>query len=174
MVIKTLKSIGCSFLDANQIALESVVRTEEGFSLPYGFVQSPMLASLCLDKSRAGLFLRELQRDVALSVFVDDVIISHPNDVDKLERASMNLLAVFRASGFPVSEEKCEICKDAITSFNIRVSHANLEVTRERMDQFEADIRLNVGNEPVTTGIINYVRSINIQQAEQLSQLLVR
>ena len=56
-IIKSLKKIGFSFEDANEAAAHSVVRTEEGFSLPYGFTQSTALASLCLDQSPCGKFL---------------------------------------------------------------------------------------------------------------------
>ncbi len=174
MIIKALKSVGFSFLDANSIAYESVVHDGDGFSLPYGFVQSPILASLCLDKSTAGNFLRKLQRDVTLSVFVDDIILSHGNALEKLSLASHQLTTAFAGSGFPVSEAKCEICKERITSFNIHVSHLHLEVTGERMEQFDSDLRLNRENTEVTTGIINYVRSVNALQGAQLAEVLAK
>lgn len=173
MIIKALKSIGFSFLDANQIAQETVVWTEEGLSLPYGFVQSPIIASLCLDKSHAGIFLRRLPRDLTLSVYVDDIILSHSQDARRLEASSRNLLSVFSDSGFPISEEKCEICRTEITSFNIRVSRGALEITPERMEQFEINIKSNYGNDRVVAGIINYVKSVNPSQADQLSKSLV-
>ena len=46
--------------------------------VPYGFVQSPIVASVCLRYSALGKYLQSLQKrdDLALSVYVDDIIIS--------------------------------------------------------------------------------------------------
>jgi hypothetical protein len=57
------------------MASESVVKRPalDGFVLPYGFVQSPILASLALDKSKLGKLLRKLngRTDITVSVYVD-------------------------------------------------------------------------------------------------------
>ncbi|MGH7455587.1 MAG: reverse transcriptase domain-containing protein, partial [bacterium] len=48
------------------------------YALPYGFVQSPVLATLVLSRSVLGCYLRAIQSDVTLSVYMDDIAISSP------------------------------------------------------------------------------------------------
>ena len=52
---------------------------EKRYMLPYGFVQSPILASLALGESRLGKRLCTIAElpQTAVSVYVDDIIVSN-------------------------------------------------------------------------------------------------
>ena len=63
---RCLKRVGFSFRDAEEFAVASTVcvdATSRRFSLPYGFAQSPLLASLALDQSELGNCLRRLHSE---------------------------------------------------------------------------------------------------------------
>ena len=49
---------------------------EPRYALPYGFVQSPILATLVLTRSGVGAFLRGLPENVTASVYMDDIALS--------------------------------------------------------------------------------------------------
>lgn len=67
--------------EARRIARESTVKhptDPKRYILPFGFVQSPIIASICLFKSSLGKHLNKLPftKDVVVSVYMDDIIIS--------------------------------------------------------------------------------------------------
>jgi hypothetical protein len=49
------------------------------YSLPYGFIQSPILASIVLAQSPLGACLTEIAERVLVSVYMDDIAISGNN-----------------------------------------------------------------------------------------------
>lgn len=75
---RALRQVGFSHADALDFARRSTVEKTKGrsnFSLPYGFVQSTFLASLVLDKSGLGRYLRDLVASgTRVSVYVDDIL----------------------------------------------------------------------------------------------------
>jgi hypothetical protein len=76
-VTRNLKKILGSYKLARQIAVESVVRlpnsSEKTFILPFGFVQSAIIASLCLRNSALGNYLEDLScNGFSVSVYMDD------------------------------------------------------------------------------------------------------
>jgi hypothetical protein len=159
-----------SYPDAREMASESVVKRPglEGFVLPYGFVQSPVLASLALGKSRLGTFLRKLydRVDLRVSVYVDDIIISGDNK-EILGEVGEQLVDVASKALFPIGAGKREGPAEEVTVFNIRISHAALRITDERM----AALRLNYQStmsEYSKAGILGYVNSINPWQSGTL------
>jgi hypothetical protein len=78
---------------------------EPSYSLPYGFVQSPILATLVFSRSVLGEFLRESQREITLSVYMDDIAISSPaNDV--LQKVFEELKTKIQEANFPINLEK--------------------------------------------------------------------
>jgi hypothetical protein len=89
-------------VEARRMAAESTVvhPTLGGAILPFGFVQSPILASLCLSKSALGRCLREAPRrfGVKVSVYVDDIILSS-NDESRLTEAIQNVESAANRSG---------------------------------------------------------------------------
>lgn len=173
-IIKSLKRIGFSFDDANEAAAHSVVKTEDGFSLPYGFTQSPVLASLCLDKSQCGAFLRKIPKEFRISVYVDDIILSHASDRVALLALSNELVECFRSCGFPVSEDKMILAETQIVSFNIRLSNGEQVIVPDRMQEFYNKIALNFENSNVLNGIEGYVRTVNSDQADDVAAAIAR
>jgi hypothetical protein len=78
-ICRALPHIGIDRRKAWEIAQQSTVEKMPGsFSLPYGFVQSPVLASLALDRSGLGRRIAVLARSnqVRLSCYVDDLVLS--------------------------------------------------------------------------------------------------
>lgn len=173
-IIKSLKRIGFSFDDANDAAAHSVVKTESGFSLPYGFTQSAALASLCLDMSPCGAFLRNVPKEFRISVYVDDIILSHASDRGALLALSNEFVECFRSSGFPVSENKMTLADTEIVAFNIRLKRGQLNIIPDRMQEFYNTIALNPSNDCVLNGIEGYVRTVNSDQADDVWSAIVR
>lgn len=148
------------------MASESVARrppTSE-FVLPFGFVQSPVLASLALDLSKLGSFLRKASANVALdvSLYMDDLVISS-DDEELLADVAANLDAVAVAAKFPLSASKRQGPGRCVTAFNIELSHKSMAITSARMTEFQE--AFDVGNDATKGGIYGYVASVNSGQA---------
>jgi len=171
-ILRSLIKHGFSFEDANFAASHSVVKSPDGYHLPYGFTQSPILASLVLHSSRAGKFLRRIDKDVAVSVYVDDIILSHHDDPKKLDETSRQLVEQFGLSGFPISEEKLQVCEPRITSFNVEIGYRHSVITDDRMSHFDEQIRENIDNPFSTEGIQRYVAAINDQQGREIGEMI--
>lgn len=160
-----------SYPAARQMALDSTVRhpTVSGrWVLPYGFVQSPILASLALSKSRLGLALDGLHkaRGINVSVYVDDIIVSC-DDREKLQQACEVLVAAAQKSGLAFNAAKCQGPAPVITAFNIELTHASLAIVAERLAQFAAELAATPSAQR-TQGIVGYVKSVNVAQAAAL------
>lgn len=160
-----------SYQDSRRMALDSTVRhpTEEGrWILPYGFVQSPILASLALSKSRLGAALEKLhkKRAFAVSVYVDDIILSH-DQMEVLATESGLLVAAAEKSRFDFNPEKSEGPSESITAFNIQLAHENLEILAARMERFSAQLAGDI-TEQQRRGIVGYVNSVNEVQGKSL------
>jgi len=108
------------------------------FSLPYGFVQSPILASLVLAKSEVGEFLRSLPATVSASVYMDDISLSS-NCKDDLENAFKSTIDVLNADGFECSSHKLREPAPVIDIFNCDLSHQRATVREERIAAFYAE-----------------------------------
>jgi hypothetical protein len=88
--------------------------------LPYGFVQSPILASLSLACSRLGTYLAALSKvdGVAVSVYVDDIVVSS-NCISSLTECLTKLTGVAEKSGFLLNDAKVQGPAMSIIVFNI-------------------------------------------------------
>jgi hypothetical protein len=140
---------------------------QRDFSLPYGFIQSPVLASLALDRSSLGQVMKTIARSnhTRLNCYVDDIILSGIEE-EAVEDSRFALVAAAQRSGFVLNEAKSQRPSSAITAFKIVLSNGGLSVTEERMCEFE-DAILSKG--PATVGaIIAYIRLINRAQADRL------
>lgn len=102
--------------------------------LPFGYVQSPINASLCLAQSGLGKCLRELDQ-VTVRVYVDDIILS-PNDEDALSRAVAAVEAAALRARLPLHLEKKVGPALEITAYNIVISHYALSIRLERLQEF--------------------------------------
>ncbi len=126
-VARSLRAIGFNPKRAFDIAMGSVVVENGRKVLPYGFRQSPVLATVAFeDLAEAGLLV---------SVYVDDVLISGEFK-DVLEEASETILKAAHLSGFPLSAEKCAIAAASVDSFNCHIEKSKISVLEERMERF--------------------------------------
>lgn len=167
---RALRSIGIGHPRAWYIAQESTVeksRRKRDFSLPYGFVQSPILASLALDRSALGRRMKVLARSnhIRLSCYVDDVILSGVEE-EAVESGHMMLIEAARSSGFIINPIKSQLPGPEITAFNVVLSNGEMAITAGRMHQFESDLLHSTPS--IAAAIIAYVGSVNRLQADRL------
>lgn len=105
------------------------------YAVPYGFVQSPILASLVIATSELGQHLLKLPISVNVAVYVDDISLSS-NDVDDLQQAYDMTLVALAKDGFAVSVDKLRCPSPAIDIFNCDLSHGEARVKHERANAF--------------------------------------
>jgi hypothetical protein len=162
----------CTYANARQYAIESTVRDpdskEAKYILPFGFVQSPILASLCLRKSALGGYLSSLskQPNIVCNVYMDDILISG-NDSKKLEDIGGQLEIDASRSRFPLSKTKREGPSESVTAFNVTITQGVLNITQTRMTEFETAFRES-NNENQRNGILRYIESVNPSQSASL------
>ena len=136
------------------------------FSLPFGFVQSPIVASVVLAKSALGTTIRKLQQQgVNVTVYVDDIVVSSSSKTI-VNDAVFTLEEGANTSGFAFNPDKTQPPRRKVTSFNIEFGSGTMKVLNERMLEFENAIR--TGNSDVIKGILGYVNSVNALQGIQL------
>lgn len=136
--------------------------------LPFGFVQSPILASLCLYKSALGNFLDGLWDafGVVVTVYVDDLILSC-NDQTALRDVITEIKRKADRSGFMFNPDKEAGPDQMVTAFNVRLSHQSLEIEPHRFAEIVEAFR-ETDSERVRDGIRGYVNSVNPSQATLL------
>lgn len=173
-VTRCLKKF-CSYQDARDIAIASTVRlpesVEKKYILPFGFVQSPVIASLCLQQSRLGKYLNELynQNGISVSVYMDDIIISGNNSRD-LQVILEKTKNISERSKFTLNPDKEEGPSKRITAFNIELSHQLLRISDSRFESFCIDYAMTE-NENKRNGILGYILSVNQEQANKISEI---
>lgn len=155
---------------AREIAEQSTVQCPNSNNkkhiLPFGFVQSPILASLCLHKSRLGAYLENLNMDsnFAVSVYMDDIVISSDCESD-LQKILSDLLSIAEHSHFQLNKDKTELSSRIIV-FNVELSFNRLKINNKRIEKFVYDY-IN-GNQFQKDGILGYIFSINPKQLDRL------
>lgn len=167
---RALKAIGLPHEEAWEMACDSTVDKappKRQFSLPFGFVQSPIVASVVLAQSALGRAIRELVTDgLTVTVYVDDITISGP-DRSVVESALTRLEAGAELSGFAFNPAKTQPPNAKVKSFNIHFGSGGMEISEQRMAQFEA--ALHDANEHRIGGILGYVATVNPSQADKLA-----
>lgn len=154
---------------AREFARDSVIRlvsdVDSQYILPFGFVQSPIIASVCLDQSALGRVLHELasKPDITISVYVDDIILSG-NEEYRLQQKFESIKAAADRSGWKVSASKTQPPSEQILLFNIHLSRRNLIISPKRMGLF-VDAYHQATSTHQKEGILRYIRSINPAQA---------
>lgn len=157
---------------AREIAIESTVRSPvpnaNKYILPFGFVQSPIIASICLSKSALGKYLRTLSKnsDFVVSVYMDDIIIS-ANTRNLLLDALSDIKTKSDRSGFPLNDDKEEGPDSSVTAFNVKLSHEYLEITENKFSALR-DKLLASENKFQKQGILSYIFSVNVEQGRTL------
>ena len=113
-----------------------------GYVLPYGFVQSPILATLVLMESGVGALLRQLDAEgvVTVSVYMDDITLSS-DDLGSLEAAFEALSQSLTGANFEVSLDKVRAPAPVMDVFNCDLQQGKTNVQAERIERFEAEPR---------------------------------
>jgi reverse transcriptase-like protein len=138
-IYRALRCIGIDRRKAWEIAQQSTVeKTPGSFSLPYGFVQSPILASLALDRSALGRGIATLARSnhVQLSCYMDDVVLSGLEEC-AVENGRLALIDAAHLSSFVIHPTKSQLPGPQITVFNIVLSNGKMALAADRMAKFE-------------------------------------
>lgn len=165
-VHRALKRIRVPQEEAVEITRVSTVErvTKPGtFALPFGFVQSMVLASVALDLSAVGKLLRTGHRyGVRVSVYVDDILLSAAQ-ADQLDEFIADLMQAGAASGYQFNAAKMSPPSEMAEAFNIVVSNGDLHVNVLRMAEFEEVVR--DGAPETAAAVIRYVSSVNRSQA---------
>lgn len=172
-VHRALRRIGFPQAEAFEMASDSTVEEDVGsrrFSLPFGYVQSPLLASIALERSALGAAIRTVRKSgVLLSVYVDDITISADTE-DEVIAALATLHSGAELAGFQFNDDKKQGPSQTIEGFNIKFGSHVLRITDCRMAEFERAI-LN-GTPARIEGIIGYVDSVNSAQSRALINLI--
>jgi len=110
---------------------------EPRYVLPYGFVQSPILATLVLMRSPVGTTLRALPEGVTPSVYMDDIALSS-DDETLLASAYADVRRALADGNFAINETKARAPAEAIELFNCNLSQGFASVLEVRRDEFFA------------------------------------
>jgi hypothetical protein len=175
-VHRSLRGIGFKQRHAYDAALRSTVsKATSGsiapYSLPFGFVQSPMLATLALMSSALGGAIAALHAAgvVTVSVYMDDIILSGRCVAD-LAAAKESLEAVATVAGFTFNSKKGSGPAPFVTVFNLDIQHNHMELTPDRFARFTSDI-LTYRDKSITGGILSYVSVVDVAQTAALAAL---
>ena len=155
-VVRTLRDAGVPF--PAKFGKWSCVKNpfaDPTYALPYGFVQSPILATLVMMKSGFGEFLRGIPGSFCVSVYVDDITISS-NDLSSLEETYSASVSRLESSGFVVNASKSRTPSEAVELFNCHMSQGVTKVTGERIQKFYSVPR----SDDSTTGFERYRSSV--------------
>jgi hypothetical protein len=106
-----------------------------GYVVPYGFVQSPILATLILAESPIGEYLRNLPHSITPSVYMDDLCLSG-TDKDELKVVFDGLVAAVEQAGFSLNTEKTREPAAQIDIFNCLLENDSTAVLPERIAEF--------------------------------------
>ncbi|WP_432465898.1 reverse transcriptase domain-containing protein [Enterobacter kobei] len=156
-LMKTLLTSGCT----NQRGAGQLKHV-----IPYGYPQSPILASLCFHQSFCGSTINTVSKSghVSVSIFMDDILLSS-DDLGQLENAFDIILEAIRRSGYTVNENKTQPPSLMVNVFNLELSQNSLRVTSKRIVEF-LQAFISSKNPHERKGIASYVGSINTAQAK--------
>lgn len=119
----------------------STVKAESGgYVLPFGFPASTHLATLVMQESPLGAFLRAAARAVRVEVYLDDISLSAEDD-ELLAEVYAGLLRAIAASGFAANEAKSSGPARHVELFNCEVEHGRASVLERRKAAFHAEGR---------------------------------
>lgn len=115
--------------------------TNEGYVLPIGFVQSPMLASLVVLRSPvADAIDRALKRGVFISMYFDDFIGS-ASDLSLLNEVFEDLRDACEKAALPINAAKLVKPSPTAIAFNCDLKNGYAMVTADRIARFYAASR---------------------------------
>ncbi|NML93048.1 reverse transcriptase domain-containing protein [Novosphingobium olei] len=168
-VHRSLKRLRFSHADAWDMACDSTVDKKpprRHFSIPFGFVQSPLLSSLVLSHSALGQAIRKLrQQGSTVTVYMDDITLSGDSE-HAVQAALGTLQQAADASRFSFNPTKVQPPGASVTNFNIAFGSGSMLVTDKRMKAFKEAFTSGSANEQM--GIYGYVWSVDTDQADDL------
>lgn len=137
--------------------------------IPFGFVQSQLVAAVCFLESALGVYLEKLSHnpEVALSVYVDDIIVS-ASDAAVLEQVLTEIQDAAKKAHFELNAGKQEGPAPDITAFNIVLAKGSLAIDAIRLERF-VEALAEATSESQRAGIISYVCSVNVTQGTEIS-----
>lgn len=159
------------YADARKLAKLSTVKIPNiqtiKRAVPYGFPQSPILASLCLNNSHAGGVINRIIKAgyVRISVYMDDIILSGDN-INILNQELEKILTALVKSKYEINEKKKKLPAPEVKVFNILLSQNSVKIAPERMVAF-IQAYAKSESEDERGGIARYVYSVNEQQARR-------
>lgn len=148
--------------------VKHLINNQHSHSLPLGFVQSPLLATLCLNKSSFGACIDacSTKEGIEISVYMDDIILSS-DSIELLDTWYQKLKESAISSKFNLNEKKEVKQALQITAFNIDISFNQMTITQQRFMEL-LNLYRNSQSEPQRNGIGGYVGSVNKVQATLL------
>lgn len=135
-VVRALRSIGIP--RATHYGKWSCVKNPydgPSYVLPYGFVQSPILATLVLAISEVGCTIHRFAENLTVSVYVDDISLSS-NDFPLLQARYYELLQAVDNANFRVNADKCFAPRRDMTVFNCILRNGETMVAPDRVAEF--------------------------------------
>lgn len=145
---------------AREWAIQSTVPNPDKSAhvLPYGFIQSQLLASLCLRHSALGKCLHELRNACSISVYVDDIIASSNGNL-----ASESALIVKAAarSEFTLGPAKLQGPAAEIAAFNIAIKAHSIALTDRRWTEFKVALADPACSEERRQALITYINLVD-------------
>ncbi len=108
---------------------------ELNYVLPYGFVQSPILATLVMAESPLGTTIRQLPKNVTATVYVDDILLSS-NNITALTKSYKVVRTAITDSNFQINETKSVPPMKQILAFNCDMQKGVTDVNQDRIDEF--------------------------------------
>ncbi|KPP82832.1 MAG: hypothetical protein HLUCCA04_01825 [Oceanicaulis sp. HLUCCA04] len=105
------------------------------FAIPYGFVQSPILASLVFYFSETANFIRSAIGDINISVYVDDISISSKCEIS-VAQAYAEINRLLPEDGFQINDQKLAPPAADIVLFNCELKNQLAEVQEARIAKF--------------------------------------
>lgn len=169
-VARSLRRVGFKPSRAFNIALESVVVEGPHRVLPYGFCQSPVLATLALEQSHLGSELKRLfDAGFLVSVYMDDILISGKYQ-DVLQEASEAVIEAASKAGFPLSPEKTAIAVANVDTFNCHIESHAITILDERMEKFltQHDLATDAGQQAIE----KYIGAVSAEELDRFLKML--
>jgi hypothetical protein len=161
-ITRCLKSL-VGYPIARRWAIDSTLRhpvEKKRMIVPYGFVQSQLVASICFFESALGRYLHRLSKrtGVAVSVYVDDVIVS-TRDTVLINVLHNEVLTAATRARLGLNPTKSIGPAAEISAFNIVLSELSMSIHPERLKAFSVALASGA-SESQRQGILGYVESV--------------
>jgi len=169
-IIRNLKKIGFTFQEADEIAALSTIPHNGYFVLPFGFVQSSIIASLVLSKSAIGSVFKNTPDAIRLSVYVDDILVSALDKQVLVESFSQQICDAAEKSNFAINTAKTVLAQTDLEIFNIDICRNKWKISDNRMSEFMVEMSLTEDDNRAEA-MIKYVSNVNLAQSESMRRM---